>query len=163
MIEYMQRTRDYYASLGYPTYRWAQHPADLFTRLAQPLAQSKLALITTAAPVQPNAGDQGPGAAYNGAAKFFEVYQRPISPVPDLRISHIAYDRAQCAADDANTWLPIAALVDAVTDKLVGELAPELIGVPTNRSQRITEAQDAPAAFNACVEQEVQAALLVPT
>ena len=65
MIEYMQRTRDYYASLGYPAYRWAQHPADLFTRLAQPLAQSKLALITTAAPVQPNAGDQGPGAAYN--------------------------------------------------------------------------------------------------
>ena len=61
-IPYMQRTRDYYLALGYGNpYRWA-HFADVpFTPLAKPLAQSRVALITTAAPYQPGVGDQGPG------------------------------------------------------------------------------------------------------
>jgi len=163
VIEYIQRTRDYYGLLGYPAYQWAQNPADLLCGLARPLAESKLALITTAAPLQAGLGDQGPGAPYNAAAKFFEGYEALLEPVPDLRISHIAYDRLHCDADDPNTWLPIAALTAAVNDGIVGELAAKLIGVPTNRSQRVTQTQDAPAALAACRRQQVQAALLVPT
>ena len=73
-IPYMQRTRDYYQAIGFAPYRWA-HFADVpFTPLAKPLAQSRVALITTAAPFQPGVGDQGPGAKYNAAAKFYTVY-----------------------------------------------------------------------------------------
>ena len=58
-IPYMQRTRDYYQALGFPAYRWAHFAAVPFTPLAKPLAESRVALITTAAPYQPRVGDQG--------------------------------------------------------------------------------------------------------
>jgi D-proline reductase (dithiol) PrdB len=45
-------------------------------------------LITTAAPYQPGKGDQGPGAPYNAAAKFYNVYSEDSSSDHDLRISH---------------------------------------------------------------------------
>src|SRR5262245_36491170 len=50
-IPYMQRTRDYYLALGYNNpYRWAHFVEVPFTPLRKPLAASRLALITTAAP-----------------------------------------------------------------------------------------------------------------
>ena len=72
-IPYMQRTRDYYLKLGFGAYRWAHYADVPFTPLTRPLAQSRVALITTAAPYQPSFGDQGPGAKYNAAAKFYTV------------------------------------------------------------------------------------------
>ena len=66
-IEYMRRTREYYLALGYDNpYRWAHYVDAPFQPLGKPLAESVLALITTAAPYQPDKGAQGPGAAYNG-------------------------------------------------------------------------------------------------
>ncbi len=163
MIEYLQRTRAYYGAQGYPAYEWAHFSEVPFSQPTQPLAESRLVLITTAAPFQAELGDQGPGAPYNAAAKFFEVFTAPVVPVPDLRISHIGYDRVHCAADDPNTWLPIAALQAEVADGTIGALASELIGVPTNRSQRITMTQDAPAAQAECDRLGADIALLVPT
>src|SRR5881398_359499 len=110
-IPYMQRTRDYYLALGYGNpYRWA-HLADVpFTPLTKPLAQARVALITTAAHYQPGAGDQGPGAPYNAAAKFYKVYSDSSDATPDLRISHVGYDRVHTTAEDPNTWLPLGQL-----------------------------------------------------
>ena len=163
MIEYIARSRAYYSAQGYAPYDWAVHSTTPFTTPNQPLAHSRVVLISTAAPVQPTCGDQGPGAAYNAQAKFFTVYTRPIDPVPDLRISHIGYDRIHCKADDPATWLPIPALRRANAEGIVGSLADELIGVPTNRSQRITKDIDAPAALAAAQAQAADVALLVPT
>src|ERR1017187_10856950 len=74
-IPYMARTRDYYAAIGYTTpYRWAHYIEAGFTPLTKPLRSARVAIITTAAPYQPGKGDQGPGAAYNGGAKFYQVY-----------------------------------------------------------------------------------------
>ena len=71
-LEYMRRTRDYYLALGYDNpYRWAHYTDAPFTPLKKPLKDSTLVLITTAAPYQPDKGDQGPGAAYNAGAKFY--------------------------------------------------------------------------------------------
>ena len=95
-IPYMQRTRAYYLALGYENpYRWAHFRDVPFTPLAKPLGDSTVALVTTAAPYRPELGDQGPGAPYNGAAKFFEVYSAPADAeaAPDVRISHVSYDR----------------------------------------------------------------------
>ena len=73
-IPYIQRTRDYYQLLGFAPYRWA-HFADVpFAPLVKLLDRTRVALITTAAPFEPGAGDQGPGAPYNAAAKFYKVY-----------------------------------------------------------------------------------------
>src|SRR4029078_5927251 len=98
-IGYMARTRDYYAAIGYDTaYRWAHYTTAPFQPLNKPLTDSRIAIVTTAAPFDPAKGDQGPGATYNGGAKFYSVYDGDTAKAHDLRISHIAYDRIQTSA-----------------------------------------------------------------
>lgn len=58
-VPYMQRTRDYYAAIGYTTaYRWAHYTEAPFQPLKKPLSQSSVTIITTAAPYDPTKGDQ---------------------------------------------------------------------------------------------------------
>lgn len=163
MISYMDRTRTYYARLGYPAYQWANYNDVPFCVPEKPIAQAKLALITTAAPYQDGLGEQGPGAAYNAAAKFFRVYTTALDPPPNLRISHLGYDRVHTSAADTASFLPITALQRATLKGHIGALADECIGVPTNRSQRVTLEQDAPAVLTACRKLQADVALLVPT
>lgn len=161
-IAYMARTRAYYLALGYDNpFRWAHFSDAPFAPPAKPLAESRLALVTTASPFQPEKGDQGPGAAYNAAAKFYEVYARPFEEPHDLRISHIAYDRVHNRADDTESWLPIKALRAAFA---AGRAlpAPRLYGFPTNRSQARTLDVDAPALVGMMQADGVEAALFVP-
>ena len=74
-IPYMHRIRTYYQTLGYGApYRWAHYRDVPFTPMTKPLGEATIALVTTAAPYRPEAGDQGPGAPYNSAAKFYKVY-----------------------------------------------------------------------------------------
>lgn len=163
-IPYMQRTRDYYLALGFGNpYRWA-HFADVpFTPFTTPLAQARVALITTAAPYQPGVGDQGPGAPYNAAAKFYKVYSDSTDTVPDVRISHVGYDRRHTSAKDPNTWFPLARLQEAVKAGRIGALTARFHGAPTNRSHRATIETDAPELLRRCREDGAQAAILVPT
>jgi hypothetical protein len=106
-IPYLQRIRSYYQGLGYGApYRWAHYADVPFHPLAKPLSQCRLAVITTAAPFQPDKGDQGPGAPYNSAAKFFTVYSGDTTVDHDLRISHIAIDRAHTSAEDSGIYFP---------------------------------------------------------
>jgi hypothetical protein len=162
-IPYMQRTRDYYAKLGYPAYRWAHFLDVPFAPFATPLAAARLALITTAAPYQPGVGDQGPRAPYNAAAKFYTVYSESTETIPDLRISHVGYDRVHTTAEDPNTWLPLAQLQQAVKSGRIGALTPRLHGAPTNRSQRVTMETDAPELLRRCRDDGADAVLLVPS
>ena len=162
-IPYMLRTRDYYHALGFSPYRWAHHVDVPFTPLRTPLGQARVTLITTAAPFQPEAGNQGPGAPYNAAAKFYQVYSIPSASEPDLRISHIGYDRLHTSAEDINTYFPLARLKDAVTAGRIGELGPRVHGSPTNRSQRVTRETDAPELLRRCQEDGADAVVLVPS
>jgi hypothetical protein len=162
-IPYMQRTRDYYLALGYGNpYRWA-HFADVpFTPLPAPLSRARVALITTAAPYQPDAGDQGPGAPYNAGAKFYQVYSAPSASAPDLRISHVGYDRANTWPADLDAYVPLARLREAEAAGRIGALAPRFHGAPTNRSHRVTTETDAPELLRRCREDGADAAVLVP-
>src|SRR5437763_1338153 len=106
-IPYMQRIRDYYQTLGYGApYRWAHYAEVPFAPLTKPLGECRIALVTTAAPYQPGKGEQGPGAAYNAATKFYTVYSGDSAADHDLRIAHVGYDRAPTTAEDSNTWFP---------------------------------------------------------
>ena len=93
-LPYLLRIHDYYLALGYGApYVWATFAEVPFQRLRKPLAECRIALVTTAAPFKPGAGDQGPGAPYNALAKFYRVYSGAAGdegPLPDLRIAHVA-------------------------------------------------------------------------
>jgi hypothetical protein len=161
-IPYMQRIRDYYQALGYGApYRWAHYAEVPFAPVNKPLADSRIGLITTAAPHQPGKGDQGPGAAYNAAAKFYTVYSGDSAAEHDLRISHIGYDRTHTTAEDSNTWFPLPALRRAAAAGRIGEVAPRFHGAPTNRSHRITLDQDCPELLARVLEDKVDAVILV--
>lgn len=162
-IPYMQRTRDYYIAIGYDEpYRWAHNIAAPFQPLKKPLSQSRVAIVTTAARFDPTKGDQGPGAAYNGSAKFYSVYDGDTSQQHDLRISHIAYDRTHTSATDIGTWFPLPQLQRLAREGRIGGLVPRFFGAPTNRSHRVTMETDAPDILARCKQDGIDAVVLVP-
>lgn len=162
-IPYLERIRSYYRALGYGApYEWAHYAEVPFQPLGKPLAQSRVSIITTAAPYQPDKGDQGPGAPYNAAAKFYAVYSGDAAVDPDLRISHVAIDRDHTTAADMGTYFPLAELRQSAARGRIGSLAPRFHGLPTNRSHRVTLDVDCPEIVARCREDGADAAILVP-
>ena len=160
-IDYIDRTREHYLAEGFNNpYQWAYYDDVPFTPLAKPLAESRIGLITTAAPFQPDKGDQGPHAPYNNDAKFHDVYTLPCDPPPDLRMSHIGYDRNHTVPEDLDAYFPLAQLQAAVAEGRIAGIPPRFYGVPTLRSQRHTIDIDAPEVLRLCREDGVDAAIL---
>jgi hypothetical protein len=160
-IPYMHRIRTYYQTLGYGApYRWAHYRDVPFTPMTKPLAEATIALVTTAAPYRPEAGDQGPGAPYNSAAKFYTVYSGDSAEDHDLRVSHIGIDRKHTTAEDSNTWFPLPALREAAARGLIGKVAPRFHGMPTNRSHKTTLEVDCEELVRRVKEDRADAALI---
>ena len=163
-IRYIDRSRNYYLSLGYDNpYQWAHNRDVPFAPMKKPAREARIALISTAAPFDPEKGNQGPWAPYNADAKFTRVYSMPIDPAPDVRISHIGYDRKHTSAEDVNSYFPLERMKEAVRDGKIGHLNERFYGVPTLRSQRLTIDRDAPEVLELCREDRIDAAVLVAT
>jgi D-proline reductase (dithiol) PrdB len=161
-IHYLERIRSYYQALGYGApYEWAHYADVPFAPLRKPLNECRVALITTAAPYQPGAGDQGPGAPYNAKAKFYSVYSRDSAHDHDLRISHVAIDRQHTTAEDPGSYFPLPALRRCAQSGRIGSIASRFHGAPTNRSQRTTLDVDGPEIVARCREDGADAAILV--
>jgi glycine/betaine/sarcosine/D-proline reductase family selenoprotein B len=162
-IPYIQRTRSYYLGLGYGNpYVWAHYIDVPFTAPRKSLDQAVIGLVTTAVPYDPLNGDQGPGAAYNAHAKFFEPYAIASDGNPDLRIAHVGIDRKHANMSDMACWFPLEAARSAVRAGRIGKLADHFYGLPTNRSQRHTLEVDAPLILAKCKADAVDVAILVP-
>jgi hypothetical protein len=130
--------------------------------LDKPISECRLTVITTAAPYQADKGDQGPGASYNSAAKFYTVYSGNTAEDHDLRIAHVAIDRNHTTAEDPGTYFPLAALRQMAASGRVGSVAPRFHGLPTNRSHRVTLEVHCPEIVARCKADGVEAAILVP-
>ena len=162
-IPYLQRIRDYYQGLGYGApYEWAHYSEVPFRPLGKPLSRSRVTIITTAAPYQPDNGDQGQGAPYNAAAKFYAVYSSDTAKDHDLRISHVAIDRKHTTAEDIGTYFPLSELRHRAATGRIASIAPRFHGAPTNRSHRVTLEVDCPEIVARCRADSVDAAILIP-
>ncbi len=162
-IPYLQRIRDYYQGLGYGApYEWAHYADVPFRPLVKPLSRSRVTIIATAAPYQPDKGEQGPGAPYNAAAKFYTVYSGDTAKDHDLRISHVAIDRKHTTAEDIGTYFPLRWLRQLAASGRIGSVAPRFHGAPTNRSHRVSLEVDCPEIVARCKADGVDAAILVP-
>lgn len=162
-VPYLQRIRDYYVALGYGApYRWAHYRDVPFARLRKPLARSRVALVTTAAPVVPGMGDQGPWAPYNAKPKFYTVYGLDSGRDHDMAVSHVAIDFKHTSREDQRTFFPLPALREAAARGRIGEVAPHAFGIPTNRSHRVTLGIDCPELLARCKADGIDAAVLVP-
>lgn len=161
-IPYLHRIRTFYKTLGYgKPYRWAQYSDVPFTALSKPLAESRVALVTTAAPYQPDKGEQGPGAPYNSAAKFYTVYSSSTGSEPDLRVSHIGIDRKHTTAEDMRSWFPLKQLKRLASEGVIGGITGRFYGAPTNRSQKRTIGVDCPEIYERIREDGGDVAVIV--
>ncbi len=151
-IDYMERTRLYYRAQGYDRdYQWAHFESVPFTRPARSPGESKLALITTAAP------------AWSEGREDRKVEALPVEPVPDvLHTGHLSWDKDNTHTRDVATFLPVEQVRRLVEAKIVGSLGPRFLCVPTEYSKRTTMETDAPRILELCRQDRVDIALLVP-
>ena len=154
-VRYMDRTREYYRALGYPSdYVWSHFDAVPFANLAKPLSQARIGLVTTASPPDlDNCDESGKRQVWSGA----------ISPAPaNLFTGNLAWDKESTHTDDRASFLPIEAVQHWTSERVVGGLTARFHGAPTEYSQRKTMEIDAPQVLARLRADGADAALLSP-
>ncbi len=156
-VDYIQRTRDQYDSLGYGAYRWVEHAdSPPFVPLDKPVSACRLALLASG------------GIYVEGQVAFhfkddisFRVVDTQ-TPTGKLRATHFAYD-LEDAREDPNVVFPIDSLRALVAEGTLGALAEKAYtfmgGIYSAR--RVKEIL-APELARRLVEDQVDLALLVP-
>ncbi|MCA8927250.1 MAG: hypothetical protein KDC18_04220 [Alphaproteobacteria bacterium] len=151
-VGYMERTRRYYRALGYDNdYVWAHHDTAPFTRLAKPLSQCTVALITTAGP---------PDLSNRDERNRKHVWSGDVDNPPATFDTDLAWDKESTHTDDRETFLPTEAAKRLAAEGVIGRLAPRFHGAPTDYSHRKTNEQDAPELLRRLREDRVDAAVL---
>lgn len=149
-IRYMERTRHYYRALGYANdYVWAHFDDVPFAPLAKPLAQMRIALITTAMP-----------ADFDGVRRVWSGSVSP--PPPSLHTNSVAWDKESTHTEDRESFLPIETASALAAEGIFAGLTARFHGVPTEYSQRKTITEDAPEILCRVCADGADAALLSP-
>ena len=150
-VKYIDRTRAYYLSRGFPKpYEWAEHSDTAFVPLQKPLAQSRLALITTAMPMDTI-----------GKKRKLQIRDRQPAPT-QLHTDDVAWDKETTHTNDLGSYFPLAHLLNLVEEKKLGSIADQYYSVPTLFSQQHTSCIDAPEILKSLQADQVDIALLVP-
>ena len=161
-VDYIARTTEQYASLGYEPYAWARRPeTPPWTPLERPLAESTVVLIASG------------GAYREGQVAFHWKDDTGIRRIPtdqpacDVRVTHFAYDLEPARADP-NIVFPVDRLNELVDEGVLGGLAPEALACMGGiYSVRRAEEVLAPAMVEAVTSArasgtDIDMALLVP-
>jgi D-proline reductase (dithiol) PrdB len=155
-VRYIDKTREYYRSLGYETpYRWAHFDQIPFTPLTRPLAECRVGVVTTGEVI---VRDE-PGGP-NDLAR--EVYSLPAAlAVERLASRKDSYDRHATTLHDVDAFLPLTRLRELAAEGRVGGLASRFHVVYSEYSQGKTTEVDAPEILRRCREDGADAVLLI--
>ena len=150
-IKYIDRTRAFYAAQDFRPYKYAHHDSTPFHRLRKPLAECRVAIVLTAVT------NSDIPKNLRGAESH------AIADVPEkFRTDELSWDKVTTHTDDRQSFFPLEVLQSLESERTIGSLAPRYHFVPTEYSQRNTRENDAPALVDACIEDEVDIALLIP-
>ena len=151
-VPYIDRTRRYYEAQGFEKpYAWAHFNDTPFARPAKPVAESTLAIITTAALYDRQATD--PRYVASGETG---------DPPERLFGNDLSWDKRATHLDDLNSYFPIDRLRELIDQGRLGSLTRRFHCVPTEYSHRRTMTKDAPDVLGRCREDGADIALLVP-
>ena len=156
-VDYIERTREQYSSLGYPPYKWV-HNEDVppFEPLSKPLAESRIGLIASGGIYR-----EGQIAFHYRDDLSFRIIPRDCE-MSTLRATHFAYDVTD-ARSDPNVVFPLETLRAEARDGSIAEIAANAYtfmgGIYSVRKVRDVLA---PALAERMEEDAVDAALLVP-
>ena len=156
-VEYIERIRERYVSLGYGSYTWVvNETAPPLQPIKKPLSACRLGLIASG------------GIYVSGQVAFHYKDDTSYRAIPtdvasaDLRATHFAYDLTD-ARRDPNVVFPIDTLRGLVQEGVIGSLtkfAYTFMG-GIYSARRVAE-ELAPALRDALVSDQVDVALLVP-
>ena len=153
-LSYIDKSREFYAAQGFDRpYQWPRPPEPpALQRLAGPLSEARLGLITSAFPL-----------VESGPQPVEVPYAHPVDPLPTGRFSaHENRDTVAAPDNERESFLPLQRMQELVAAGRIGSLSPRFYGVPFDYSQRRTTEQDAPAALEMLRADAVDVALLVP-
>ena len=156
-VDYIERTREQYSSLGYPPYLWVHNGDEPpFAPVSKPLAESRIGLIASG------------GIYREGQIAFHYRDDFSFRVIPNdtemsaLRATHFAYDVTD-ARSDPNVVFPLETLRAEAREGRIGEVGPNAYtfmgGIYSVRKVRDILA---PALAERVEEDAVDAALLVP-
>jgi len=155
-VSYIDRTRAYYAALGYPTpYQYAHHSEVPFAPLRKPLERATVALVTTASPWHDD-----PAQRSQPFERRAVWAGRSAEPPARLFTENLAWDKESTHTRDVQTFLPLGHLQSFADEGRIGAVGARYYGVPTEYSQSRTMREDAPAIAAMCAEDGVDAVLL---
>ena len=155
-ISYIDRTREFYRAQGYSRpYEWAHYEEVPFVIAEKPVAELRVALVTTASPMLNSTNlTERPSKS---------PWSAPTNAPPDaLYTEDLAWDKGATHTKDPETFLPIKAWEALISQGSLGELTERFHGVPTEYSKRRTIERDAPEILTRLREDEAEAAILVP-
>ena len=158
-VSYIDKSRGYYAAHGYEQpYRWAAFDDVPFAPLTTPLAESRVAVVTTSFPHDWSAApDESPTTAGPKT-----VYNAPNDPIPEAMFTEdLSWDKDATHTRDTETFLPLLRLQELTEAGRIGEVNHRFFGVPTEYSQRRTGV-DAASILDWCRADDVDVVLLVP-
>lgn len=155
---YIDRTRQLYEHLGYPPYNWfraSSQPA--FKKLAKPLKESRLGMISTA------------GTYVSGQVAYYYQDDTSIRAIPRdvtndlLRFSHITENYLSEARIDPSTVFPAQALNHLASEGQIGSLADNFYSCMGGiYSQRRVNEELIPRLKEAIYRESIDLLLLVP-
>ena len=156
-VDYIERTSELYAGLGYPQYDWVKNSTcPELTFINKPLKESKVGLICSG------------GIYRKGQIAFHfkdDISYRLIeanTEITDIRTTHFAYDLTSSRKDPSCVF-PLASLREFVARGKIKSLAEHAItfmgGIYSHRKVR---EMLAPSIRDYFIKQEVDLAILVP-
>ena len=160
-VRYMERTKSYYLSQGYDKpYRWAHFDDAPFAALRKPLAECRVALISTSKISVRTWEDQRSPLEKGEAGN---VYSVPVdTPLEDLYSQSKSYDTHATHLEDVNSYFPLTRLRELGDEGRFSSLSPSAYCIYTAYSQRKVREADAPEVLRRCREDGVDAAVLIP-
>ena len=161
-VRYIDRTKEYYLAQGYKnSYEWA-HFADVpFAPLAKPLSECRLGLLGTseiAVHFDPKLEDNPiVEEAFRG------VYAIPSDTATEKLYSRtLDFDRNATTLDDVNSFFPIDRMRESLADGLIGSMPDRVYGAYNNYSKRKVLQEEGPMALQFCLEDQIDAIIIVP-
>ena len=151
-INYIQRTRDLYRAQGFlKDYVWASNEDIPFTPLTKPISECTVTVVTT-------------GVVEHDIPKSIRAAKSYLfSDLPvNVNTDELAWDKVTTHTDDRQSYSPLEVLEELSGVNKIGKLASRFHFVPTDYSQRNTLEEDAPAILEACREDCVDIAILIP-
>lgn len=157
-VAYIDSITERYSRLGYDPYRWyRREAAPAWTALKRPIAQSRLAVLSTA------------GGYALGQVAFHYKDDTSIRRIPkqtpraELRFSHLTEHYLPGPRRDPNCMLPLERLAELEDDGTIGEVVdPVLSCMGGIYSQRRVREELIPAVVGEVEAAKADAALFIP-